>query len=131
MIFSFCLACDLYLIIDSLYTGDLFGFRFDVSFLFLALDWSPQRNRSIIRDNLDILRVSRKRVVRCKGLPYVLSDRPVGLVLRLIPWRLGLIVTISNVAAGVCPARRFEKLVCPQTDFLNNQPSGPLKAAIA
>ena len=89
------------MVIHSLYTSDLFRFRFDVSFLFLALDRSPQRNRSIIGDNLDILRVSGKRVVRCKGLPYVLSDRPVGLVLGLIPGRLGLIVTVSNIAAGV------------------------------
>ena len=131
MIFSFSLACDLYLVIHSLYTSDLFRFRFDVSFLFLALDGSPQRNRSIIRDNLDILRVSRKRVVRCKGLPDVLSDGPVGLVLGLIPWQSCLISRSRTLRPELSGLRRFEKLVCPQTDFLNNQRSEPLKATIA
>jgi hypothetical protein len=89
------------LVIHILYACDLLRFRLDVSFFLLAFDGSPQRNCPIIGNNLDVLRIGGKRVVRRNGLSYVLSDRSVGLVLGLISCSLRPLVAISDIAAGV------------------------------
>jgi hypothetical protein len=89
------------LVIHILYACDLLRFRFDVSFLFLAFNRSSQRNCPIVGDDLDVLRIGGKRVIRCEGLSYVLSDGPVGLTFRLIAGSFRFAATISYIAAGI------------------------------
>ena len=89
------------MVINVFYTCDLLRFRLDVSFFLLAFDGPPQRDCPIVGDNLDVLRIGGKRVVRRDGLSYILSDRSVRLVLGLISCSLCRLVAISDIAAGV------------------------------
>jgi hypothetical protein len=96
---------DLQLVVDLVYSGDLLGFRLDYLFLAGILHRASECDDPIDRDNLDVLGCGRERVVSHDRLPNLLGQGPIGLTLRLIPWRERGTAAVPDVTARIIGGR--------------------------
>src|ERR1044072_2193656 len=72
MTFSLNLVCDLQLVFDTFYTGNLLGFGDDIGFLGLVFHRPTQRYYAFGGDDFDVFAIGREGVICIDRLPDVL-----------------------------------------------------------
>src|SRR5438132_13030145 len=86
---------------------DLSSFVLDRLLFFRGMDGPLQRHHSILHDDLDIVRISRKRFVLDQRPPDVPRQFAIGLVVLLLVSRRFRFVPVALVVLGVVRKRCF------------------------